>query len=146
MRGVGTPVWYLLGMDEGHGFRKKENEIKGYSAVLAFLEAEAMEAAGLSVAMDRFGTTIGRFPGVTRALIIASHTDTVPHGGWLDGALGVIYALATGRTVDNDGRRAAAKPSAAAEVSTGSAPPDGNDEGDDAWVLLALIRAGRTPR
>jgi len=27
------------------------------------------------------------------AILIGSHTDTVPQGGWLDGALGVAYAL-----------------------------------------------------
>jgi len=35
----GIPVEYLLFPDEGHGFVKKENEIKGYSQVLEFLDA-----------------------------------------------------------------------------------------------------------
>jgi dipeptidyl aminopeptidase/acylaminoacyl peptidase len=34
-----VPVEYLVFPDEGHGFVKKENEIKGYTAVLAFLDA-----------------------------------------------------------------------------------------------------------
>ena len=34
----GVPVEYVVFPDEGHGFRKKENEIKGYDAVLAFLD------------------------------------------------------------------------------------------------------------
>ncbi|GAG25834.1 unnamed protein product, partial [marine sediment metagenome] len=34
---------------------------------------------------------------VERALLIGSHTDTVPRGGWLDGALGVIYGLEIAR-------------------------------------------------
>jgi dipeptidyl aminopeptidase/acylaminoacyl peptidase len=33
-----VPVEYIIFPDEGHGFVKKENEIKGYSAVLAFLD------------------------------------------------------------------------------------------------------------
>lgn len=33
-----VPVEYIIFQDEGHGFVKKENEIKGYSAVLAFLD------------------------------------------------------------------------------------------------------------
>ena len=33
----GVPVEYLVFADEGHGFVKKENEIKGYTAVIAFL-------------------------------------------------------------------------------------------------------------
>jgi dipeptidyl aminopeptidase/acylaminoacyl peptidase len=34
----GVPVEYIVFPDEGHGFRKKENEIEGYTAVLAFLD------------------------------------------------------------------------------------------------------------
>jgi dipeptidyl aminopeptidase/acylaminoacyl peptidase len=34
----GVPVEYIVFPDEGHGFVKKENEIKGYSAVIAFLD------------------------------------------------------------------------------------------------------------
>ena len=32
------PVKYVLFPDEGHGFRKKENEIKGYGQILTFLD------------------------------------------------------------------------------------------------------------
>jgi dipeptidyl aminopeptidase/acylaminoacyl peptidase len=32
-----VPVEYVLFDDEGHGFRKKENRIKGYKAILDFL-------------------------------------------------------------------------------------------------------------
>ncbi|CAD5250674.1 MULTISPECIES: prolyl oligopeptidase family serine peptidase [unclassified Imperialibacter] len=34
----GVPVEYVVFDDEGHGFRKKENEIKGYGQVLVFLD------------------------------------------------------------------------------------------------------------
>ena len=34
----GVPVEYVIFEDEGHGFVKKENEIEGYTAVLAFLD------------------------------------------------------------------------------------------------------------
>lgn len=34
----GVPVEYIVFPDEGHGFRKKENEIKGYGAILNFLD------------------------------------------------------------------------------------------------------------
>jgi dipeptidyl aminopeptidase/acylaminoacyl peptidase len=37
-RANGVPVEYIVFPDEGHGFRKKENEITGYTAVLAFLD------------------------------------------------------------------------------------------------------------
>ncbi len=33
-----VPVEYILFDDEGHGFNKKENEIKGYQAILEFLD------------------------------------------------------------------------------------------------------------
>jgi dipeptidyl aminopeptidase/acylaminoacyl peptidase len=33
-----VPVEYIVFPDEGHGFVKKENEIRGYTAVLEFLD------------------------------------------------------------------------------------------------------------
>jgi beta-ureidopropionase / N-carbamoyl-L-amino-acid hydrolase len=55
---------------------------------------------GYHASIDRFGTVLGRAPGDAPTILIGSHTDTVPHGGWLDGALGVGYGLeiATART------------------------------------------------
>jgi dipeptidyl aminopeptidase/acylaminoacyl peptidase len=38
MKKNGVPVEYVVFPDEGHGFIKKENEIRGYGAVLAFLD------------------------------------------------------------------------------------------------------------
>ena len=52
-----------------------------------------MREAGLAAQMDRVGNVYGRYPEVDRAVLVGSHTDTVPQGGWLDGALGVIYGL-----------------------------------------------------
>jgi dipeptidyl aminopeptidase/acylaminoacyl peptidase len=34
----GVPVEYVIFPDEGHGFMKKENEIKGYGEILKFLD------------------------------------------------------------------------------------------------------------
>lgn len=34
----GVPTEYIVLPDEGHGFVKKENEIRGYQAVLEFLD------------------------------------------------------------------------------------------------------------
>ena len=34
----GVPVEYVVFPDEGHGFLKNENKIKGYTAVIAFLD------------------------------------------------------------------------------------------------------------
>ena len=40
----GVPVEYIVFEDEGHGFVKKENEIQGYTAVLAFLDRYLKDA------------------------------------------------------------------------------------------------------
>ena len=44
-------------------------------------------------------------PNVATAVLIGSHTDTVPKGGWLDGALGVIYGLEIARSAIEAGER-----------------------------------------
>ena len=41
----GVPVEYIVFPDEGHGFRKRANEIKGYGGVLAFLEQHLKKSA-----------------------------------------------------------------------------------------------------
>jgi beta-ureidopropionase / N-carbamoyl-L-amino-acid hydrolase len=57
-----------------------------------------LAAAGLTASMDRVGNVLGRDPNAKKAILIGSHTDTVPKGGWLDGALGVGYALEIARS------------------------------------------------
>ena len=44
-RKTGVPVEYVLFPDEGHGFVKKDNEIKGYTAVIAFLDTHLKRRA-----------------------------------------------------------------------------------------------------
>jgi N-carbamoyl-L-amino-acid hydrolase len=51
------------------------------------------EEAGLEATIDGVGNVYGRSRQAGKALLIGSHSDTQPTGGWLDGALGVIYAL-----------------------------------------------------
>lgn len=51
------------------------------------------EAAGLDATIDGVGNVLGRSRHGGKALLLGSHSDTQPTGGWLDGALGVIYAL-----------------------------------------------------
>ncbi|HEY6894399.1 MAG TPA: M28 family peptidase, partial [Rhodanobacteraceae bacterium] len=49
---------------------------------------------GLSVTSDSAGNNWVTLPGASaRTLIVGSHLDSVPNGGWLDGALGVTAAL-----------------------------------------------------
>ena len=58
-----------------------------------------MKAAGLDARIDNVGNVLGRSPNPGPALLMGSHTDTQPEGGWLDGAMGVIYALEIARAM-----------------------------------------------
>lgn len=60
---------------------------------------ERMIDAGLDARIDRVGNVIGKSPNGGRAVLMGSHTDTQREGGWLDGALGVIYALEIARAL-----------------------------------------------
>jgi beta-ureidopropionase / N-carbamoyl-L-amino-acid hydrolase len=55
-----------------------------------------MEAAGLEIRTDAAGNLIGRREGVNRklpAIVVGSHTDSVPHGGNYDGDVGVMGGI-----------------------------------------------------
>ncbi len=60
------------------------------------------EDAGLEAAIDGVGNLWGRSANEGQALLIGSHSDTQPTGGWLDGALGVIYGLEVVRALAED--------------------------------------------
>ncbi len=60
--------------------------------------ADRMRDAGLRVQVDAMGNVFGLADGPS--LLLGSHSDTQPEGGWLDGALGVIAALEVARVVD----------------------------------------------
>ena len=63
----GVPVEYVVFPDEGHGFQKKENQIRGYSGVLAFLDTHlkgekplaADSAASIAVPVTTADSTKG---------------------------------------------------------------------------------------
>lgn len=57
--------------------------------------------AGLEARIDALGNVFGLAPG--RSLLLGSHSDTQPEGGWLDGALGVIAALEIARAAREAG-------------------------------------------
>lgn len=63
--------------------------------------AERMEQAGLEVNVDPMGNLFGLAPG--RSLLVGSHSDSQPEGGWLDGALGVIAGLELARAAREAG-------------------------------------------
>jgi beta-ureidopropionase / N-carbamoyl-L-amino-acid hydrolase len=64
-----------------------------------------MEEAGLRVRVDDFGNITGRRAGSEsgKAVLMASHIDTVRRGGCYDGAYGVLAGLEVMRTLNDAG-------------------------------------------
>ncbi|MFE3637289.1 M20/M25/M40 family metallo-hydrolase [Streptomyces sp. NPDC059168] len=80
---------------------------KADAAARAWL-ARRIEEAGLLAETDDIGNVFARTRTATGpALLLGSHTDTVPAGGRLDGAYGVLAALETLRTLHEAGHPAA---------------------------------------
>lgn len=101
--------------------------------------AEQMAAAGLDVRMDEMGNLFGLAEGPS--LLLGSHSDSQPTGGWLDGALGVISALEIARAARESGGPAISVVSFQDEegrygVTTGSAVWSGHLSQADADVLV----------
>jgi N-carbamoyl-L-amino-acid hydrolase len=63
--------------------------------------AAQMAEAGLEPRFDPVGNLFGLSPG--RSLLLGSHSDSQPEGGWLDGAYGVITALEIARAARDVG-------------------------------------------
>lgn len=63
--------------------------------------AGRIRAAGLTARLDPCGNLFGLAEG--RSLLLGSHSDTQPEGGWLDGAFGVIAALEVARAAREAG-------------------------------------------
>src|SRR6516162_3352918 len=64
--------------------------------------AEKFGEAGLETVIDGIGNVVGRNSRVQRRLLVGSHSETQPYGGWLDGSLGVIYGLEIARAFADD--------------------------------------------
>jgi len=64
--------------------------------------AGRMKEAGLEPVIDGIGTVLGRSPKTGPRILIGSHSDTQPRGGWLDGVMGVIYGLEVARALGED--------------------------------------------
>jgi N-carbamoyl-L-amino-acid hydrolase len=61
---------------------------------------EALAELPVEVDVDEAGNLWARLPGEKpETVVIGSHIDSVPNGGWLDGALGVMGALETLRAI-----------------------------------------------
>lgn len=100
--------------------------------------AGRFEDAGLQVAMDGMGNLFGLAEGPS--LLMGSHSDSQPEGGWLDGALGVVAALEVARASREAGGAAISVVSFQDEegrfgVTTGSAVWSGHLSQVDADVL-----------
>jgi N-carbamoyl-L-amino-acid hydrolase len=114
--------------------------------------AEEMRAAGLTPQFDPVGSLFGLAEG--KSLLIGSHSDSQPEGGWLDGALGVIAGLEIARASVEAGGPPVSVVSFQDEegrfgVTTGSAIWSGNLSLEDAdgqtdreGVSFAEARAG----
>lgn len=61
--------------------------------------ADRLAEAGLEASIDGIGNVFGLDRSAGRKLLTGSHLETQNHAGWLDGALGVVYALETARTL-----------------------------------------------
>lgn len=66
---------------------------------LEWLVAHLPEA-GLSGTIDGIGNVLGKSPKAGPKLLAGSHLDT--QAGWLDGTLGVVYALEAARVLNPD--------------------------------------------
>lgn len=120
-------------------------------AARAWLAAQ-MQQAGLRTVVDPCGNLFGIPPGNGPCLLIGSHSDTQPLGGWLDGAYGVICGLELARAAlqsggpriavvsfqDEEGRFGGVMGSA---VWTGAMSLDAADaQTDDAGIPFAEAR------
>src|SRR3954447_12763921 len=58
--------------------------------------------AGLSAAIDGIGNVFGTSAKAGPKLLAGSHLESQNHAGWLDGPLGVVYALEAARVLNAD--------------------------------------------
>ena len=63
---------------------------------------DRMTDAGLDATIDGVGNVFGRSRNPGLALVLGSHSDTQPEGGWLDGAMGVMYAIEVAHALGAD--------------------------------------------
>lgn len=79
----------------------------GYMAAQQWL-AETMRQAGMDVTRDAIGNLTGTYAGQDNtlpAVMTGSHLDTVPNGGKLDGALGIVAGIECIRSWQETGWR-----------------------------------------
>ncbi|MDN2565529.1 hydantoinase/carbamoylase family amidase [Aquibium sp. A9E412] len=97
-----SPERLLADLDTLRGIGRRGTGVVRPAFSPADLEARGwlagrMREAGLAVAVDRMGNLFGLPPGDAPCLLVGSHSDSQPEGGWLDGAYGVIAGLEIAR-------------------------------------------------
>jgi beta-ureidopropionase / N-carbamoyl-L-amino-acid hydrolase len=63
---------------------------------------QRLPEAGLAGEIDGIGNILGTSPKPGPKLLAGSHLESQNHAGWLDGPLGVIYALEAARVINRD--------------------------------------------
>src|SRR5215475_10536130 len=64
--------------------------------------AARLQEAGLKPTIDGIGNVLGASTKAGPKLLAGSHLESQNHAGWLDGPLGVIYALEAARVLNPD--------------------------------------------
>src|SRR5258707_1430703 len=64
--------------------------------------AERLPEAGLSAEIDGIGNVLGTSTKSGAKLLAGSHLESQNFAGWLDGPLGVVYALEAARVINPD--------------------------------------------
>ena len=64
--------------------------------------AQRLPEAGLTATIDGIGNVLGISAKPGPKLLAGSHLESQNHAGWLDGPLGVIYALEAARVLNSD--------------------------------------------
>jgi N-carbamoyl-L-amino-acid hydrolase len=65
--------------------------------------ADQCTAAGLETTIDGIGNILGKSKATGRKMLSGSHLESQNHAGWLDGALGCVYALEAARAIKESG-------------------------------------------
>src|ERR1051325_272015 len=65
--------------------------------------AEQCGAAGLETTIDGIGNILGKSKAAGAKALSGSHLESQNHAGWLDGALGCVYALEAARAIREEG-------------------------------------------
>src|ERR1700736_1265197 len=79
----------------------KPNFSEAHMRSLEWLAARLPEA-GLTATIDGIGNVLGTSTKAGPKLLAGSHLESQNYAGWLDGPLGVVYALEAARVINPD--------------------------------------------